>query len=116
MLPKKYRLIKDKDFARVARYGQKAYGSQFNLKWIENHKHYSRWGIIVSLKVDKKAVVRNKIKRRLRAILREEIDSLAPGWDVIIITKDRIKELDYSQLQSIFLEILNKKNLIICQK
>jgi len=114
MLPKEYRLIKDKDFARVARYGQKAYSPELNLKWIKNNQPYSRWGIVVSLKVDKKAVVRNKIKRRLRAILREKIDSLAPGWDVIIITKDRIKELDYSQLQNMFLEILSKNNLIIC--
>ncbi len=114
MLPKKYRLIKDKDFARVARYGQKAYSRELNLKWIKNNQSCSRFGIIVSLKVDKKAVIRNKIKRRLRAILREKISFLVPGWDVIVITKDRIKELDYSQLQNMFLEILNKNNLIIC--
>ena len=113
MLPKEYRLTKDKDFARVAHYGQKAYSPELNLKWIKNNQPYSRWGIVVSLKVDKKAVVRNKIKRRLRALLRENISSLASGWDVIIITKDRIKELDYTQLQDVFLKILRKCNLII---
>ena len=116
MLHKRYRLVKDKDFAKVAHYGQKAYSSGFNLKWIKNNQPCSRWGIIVSLKVDKKAVVRNKIKRRLRAILRENIGSLVPGLDVIIITKDQIKKLDYSQLKKIFLEILDKNNLIIRQK
>lgn len=113
MLPKKYRLVKDKDFARVALSGQKAYGPELNLKWIKNNQSCSRWGIIVSLKVDKKAVVRNKIKRRLRAILRENIDSLVSGLDVMIVTKDQIKKLDYLQLQNIFLKILNKNNLII---
>ncbi len=113
MLPKEYRLTKDKDFARVAHYGQKAYSPELNLKWIKNNQPYSRWGIVVSLKVDKKAVVRNGIKRRLRAILREKINSLVPGWDVIIMTKDKIKELDYSQLQNVFLGILRKNNLII---
>ena len=115
MLPKKYRLIKDKDFAKVARHGRKSQGPELSLKWIENNQSYSRWGIIVSLKVDKRAVIRNKIKRRLRAILRENIDSLALGWDIIIITKDRIKDLDYSQLKSIFLGALSKNNLIIRQ-
>ncbi len=113
MLPKKYRLVKNKDFARVAHYGRKSYIPELSLKWIKNNQSYSRWGIIVSLKVDKKAVVRNKIKRRLRALLRENISSLASGWDVIIITKDRIKELDYTQLQDVFLKILRKCNLII---
>ncbi len=116
MLLKKYRLVKDKDFAKVARYGRRSYGPELSLKWIRNNQPYSRWGIIVSLKVDKKAVIRNKIKRRLRAILRENIDSLVPGWDVIIITKDKIKELNYFQLQKIFLKILDKNNLIIHQK
>ena len=113
MLPKEYRLVRDKDFAKVARYGQKAYSPELNLKWIKNNQSYSRWGIIVSLKVDKKAVVRNKIKRRLRAILRENIDFLVPGWDVIVIIKDQIKELDYPQIKNIFLEVLYKNNLII---
>jgi len=113
MLPKEYRLVRDKDFAKVARYGQKAYSPELNLKWIKNNQSYSRWGIIVSLKVDKKAVVRNKIKRRLRAILRENVDFLVSGWDVIIITKDQIKKLDYPQIKKMFLEILYKNNLII---
>jgi len=113
MLPRKCRLTKDKHFIRVARYGRRAYSSELDLRWIKNNQPYSRWGIVVSLKVDKKSVVRNKIKRRLRAILREKINFLTYGWDVIVIAKQRVKELDYFQLQNIFLKILSKNGLIM---
>jgi ribonuclease P protein component len=43
-----------------------------------------------------KAVVRNKIKRRLREILRQM--DLPPGWDIIIIARNPAANADYTVL------------------
>ncbi|MBL7141767.1 ribonuclease P protein component [Patescibacteria group bacterium] len=112
MLSKQYRLTKDKDFAKVAQQGQGVFSRELGLKWMKNNLPYSRFGIIVSLKVSKKAVVRNKIKRRIRAILKKNLSKITKGCDLLILTRAGVKELDYSQIQDKFLRLLQRGNLI----
>ena len=112
MLPKQYRLTKNKDFARVAQQGKIIFSHVLNLKFIKNNLNYSRFGIIVSLKVSKKAVIRNKIKRRIRAILKENLFNIIQNYDFMILTKSGIENLDYSQIKSVLLKLFQKQNLI----
>ena len=63
MLPKKHRLKKNNDFADVAKNGKAFFSREISLKWIENNLPFSRFGITVSLKVDKRATTRNKINK-----------------------------------------------------
>jgi ribonuclease P protein component len=51
----------------------------------------TRIGISISQKVSKRAVVRNRIKRQLRAICRIFLKQLMPGWDLVIIVRARQK-------------------------
>ena len=64
----------------------------------------SRFGISISRKVSKRAVVRNRIKRQLKAIIRRSLPNLSPGWWVVIIVRpsavecsfdDFLRELEY---------------------
>ncbi len=69
MLPKKYRLKKNAEF--VATYSQRKYVSNayltINLGKPKPFEDYiSRVAFVVSKKIDKRAVVRNRIKRRMR--------------------------------------------------
>ncbi|MDD4996076.1 MAG: ribonuclease P protein component [Patescibacteria group bacterium] len=112
MLPKKYRLVKNNDFARVAQKGKMIFGQEVSLKWIKNDLNYSRFGITVSLKVDKRAVMRNKIKRRIRAILKKYLLQFVLGYDFLILTRPKIKELDFQQIESAILKIFKKGGLI----
>ena len=113
MLFHKYRLTKNKDFERVAKKGQSVYARELALKWVKNGLDYSRFGIICSLKVSKKAVVRNRIKRRIRAILRENLKNIRIGYDYLILTKPEIQELDYQQVTTKLLELFKNGDLII---
>jgi ribonuclease P protein component len=70
MLLKENRLKKKKDFERVFSQGRNLKGDFLFFKTINNKLEDNRIGFIVSKKVSKKAVERNKIKRRLREILR----------------------------------------------
>jgi len=113
MLPFKNRLNKTRDFNRVSCYGHKFFSSELILRWVENdQEECSRWGIVVSRKVDKKAVIRNKIKRRIRSILRENMNSWTPQRDVVLIARPQIKELNFLELKRKLEQILRKNELL----
>jgi len=58
-----------------------------------------------------KAVVRNKIKRRLREILRQM--DLPPGWDIIIIARNPAANADYAVLGKSVGNLLIRAGLIV---
>ncbi|PSO44833.1 MAG: ribonuclease P protein component [Parcubacteria group bacterium SW_4_49_11] len=58
----------------------------------------SRFAVIVGKKAAKKAVTRNRIKRRLRAAIRESIPSLAHSSDIIVIGNARVLDAPYEDL------------------
>jgi len=106
MLAKQFRLTKDKDFERVAKRGRAVYGETIALKWIKNNLPQSRFGIVVSLKIDKRATVRNKIKRRIRAVIRENVKNIKIGYDYLILTKPEIKTLTYQNIEEKLMQFL----------
>ena len=65
----------------------------FTIKVFSPDKPYSRFGVIVSKKVGKTAVVRNNIKRTIFNAL-EEVKNKWPLADYLIITNPKIVELD----------------------
>ncbi len=112
MLPRIYRLTKSKDFERLAKVGQPIFGRAISLKYIKNNLSVSRFGIIVSLKISKKAVVRNKLKRQLRAILSSMLKAIKVGYDVMILTRPEAKDLKFEDLKKQLLFLLTKAKLI----
>lgn len=56
-----------------------------------------RIGISISQKVSKRAVVRNRIKRQLRAILHQFLPSISPGWQLVIVVKPSATQCGYEQ-------------------
>jgi len=58
----------------------------------------------VSKKISKKAVVRNKIKRRIRHLFRQNIKS----GKYIVIVKNDISEIDFEKLKNDFKKIIKK--------
>ncbi len=109
MLPANNRLTNDKDFDRTFKKGKSVYGNILGVKAVENHLPYSRFGILVGSKISKKAMVRNRIKRRLRAIIYNNLDQIEKGYDFVIITLPLIKEADYNAIKN---ELQNKINLL----
>ena len=99
MLSKKYRLKKKKDFERVVKKGRPLQGRFLVLKFIKNKQGESRIGFIVSKRVSKKAVLRNKAKRRLRAAVRELILHLKEGYDIIIFSRASIIDAQFQEIK-----------------
>lgn len=99
--------LKRKDFERIFREGKKISSPEFTIYWQKNQKILSRWAIIVSQKLSKKAVIRNKLKRQLREILRKEGKEIK-GFDLIIIPRPLLLEKNFSDLQEILRENLKQ--------
>ena len=115
MLSKKYRLQKDKDFDLVFKKGKNS-GSEFLfLKLRKNDLEISRFGFILSKKISKNATVRNKIKRRLREIIRKELGNIKSGFDIVIVAKPKIVGKDYLEIREEVGGLLKKAG-ILCQR
>ena len=57
----------------------------------------TRIGISISTKVNKRAVVRNRIKRRIKSAMFHLLPTLSPGWLLVVIVRPGTDECDYWQ-------------------
>jgi ribonuclease P protein component len=82
---------------------------QFTLKEKTNGLNVNRFGIVVSKKVDKRAVVRNKIKRFFRDALIGLEKKINTKHDILIIAKkgilDKNKEENLRTLEEVLIKI-----------
>jgi len=111
MLPKLYRLRKERDFKILVQQGKSFFLKELGLKYLKNNLDYSRFGFVVSTKIDKRATVRNKIKRRLREIIYQNLKKIKLGFDILILTRPEIKKLDFRQIKEILEKIFIKLDL-----
>lgn len=110
MLSKKNRLKKKKDFEAVFKTGRKHPLDFFILRIKQTSNDFNRFGIIVSKKVSKSAVKRNKIKRIISRILRENNEKMGKQIDVIIQALPVILDKSYEDIVEKF-NIFFKKNV-----
>ena len=100
MLPQKNRLAKKKDFDLVFQHGRGFKEGFLYFKIKENGLSFSRFGSVVSKKFSKKAVERNKIRRRLREIIRKKLPEIKKPIDIVIIVNPGA-ENDFFELEQL---------------
>lgn len=86
MFERKNRLSKNKDFDNVWQKGRSSFDSLIGVKALSNQLDFNRFGILVGLKVDRKAVKRNYLKRVLREAAKRALSELKTGFDIVIIS------------------------------
>lgn len=106
-LNKKNRLKKKLDFEDVFKKGKAVNGSFLFIKYKKNRLGVSRFGFVVSAKVAKKAVERNKIRRILSEAVRGIIDSLG-SYDIIVVVAGKIITVPPKDVADDFLGVLKK--------
>lgn len=94
MLPKQYRLPLRSELARMKVDGKLVHANLFGLlisrQPSKNKPVVSRFGFIISTRVDKRATKRNRAKRLLTEALYRLIPKLKPGFDGIFLAKRTI--------------------------
>lgn len=111
MLGKQNRISLDKEFDRAFKTGQSFYGKVLSFRVVPNQQKITRFGILVGLKVSKKAVIRNKIKRQLRSIISQELPNIKDGRDVVIVVFHSILDKNFLEIKTFLQTGLKKLNL-----
>jgi len=112
VLAKKYRIKKRRDFENVFQNGYSEKGKWMIIKAQKNKLNLSRFGFIVSNKIAKKAVIRNKIRRRLSEAIRLKLKEVKKGFDVIILALPGIEKINYKALEEDLMFLLTKIGIL----
>ena len=102
-------ITKPREYALVYEKGNSWVCELVVMRALPNELTIPRYGISVSKRIGN-AVVRNKVKRRLREILR--VAPLKPGWDIVFIARPAVASADYASLKRATEGLLTRAHLV----
>jgi len=109
MLSRKFRLRKKEEISRIFQRGSFVSGHDFVFKFLPNKSSQIRVAVIIGKKLCKSAVARNRIRRRLREVVRLNFDSLPTGFDLLVIARTLdLREINFTKLNQDFLTLVQK--------
>ena len=77
-----------------------------------NRSTQNRVGVTVGKKLGH-AVVRNRVRRRLREVYRLNETKFAPGWDIVVVARSRCIKADFSKLTKAYLSLAEKAGILL---
>jgi len=87
-------------------------GKYLVVRYSKNDLDYPRFGFVISKKIDKRAVVRNSLKRKLSVSIEEIFDRIKDGTDFVFIPNSGATALAQEDLAKEVVEIFKKEKLI----
>lgn len=111
-MKKRYRVRENARFQEIRRKGQSYSNQMLVLCVLKNDQENSRFGFSISKRIGN-AVVRNRIKRRLREAMRLRIAEVKPGWDLVFIARYAIRRADYHEMDATCARLIRRANLLV---
>jgi ribonuclease P protein component len=108
---KKYRITK-RLFKGIFDRGRNFSSNFISLKFISDSTTNSLFAFVVSAKVAKRSVERNKLKRRLRHIIKKTMQKIKPGLAVIIFAKKGAEKMSFLELEKELIKLFKKAKII----
>ncbi len=110
-MKKEYRIKKSKEIETILK-NKKIVANAYFIIYIkdQDETNHFRYAMSVSKKIGI-AVVRNRIKRQIRAIIRPL--TIKDGIDIFIIVRDKIKEISYQKMSEQLCQLLQKKKILV---
>lgn len=107
MLSKKYRFHSRGGVRYVYQKGKTIRSPKMNLVYTDNSKGFTRFAVVISKKVIKSAVGRNRVRRRVYEAIRKNLESIPKKKDYIfVIYNKNIKDIPFSELENILAELI----------
>lgn len=97
-MERRSRLLRSADFERTLRSGRRAASDYLAVFVSDNELGRARVGLAVSRRLGN-AVVRNRIKRRLRELVRPLLTRAKGGRDVVIVARPRAVDAEFGRLR-----------------
>jgi ribonuclease P protein component len=131
MLKPENRLKKTRDFNLLIKQGRWTSGSLLDVKVLKldvikdallpkkiskaDFRNQLKIAFTVGLKIEKRAVYRNRIKRQLREVVRLLIkeNRLKKGYYLLFVAKKEIKEVEYGEIARDVTEVLRLSRVLI---
>jgi ribonuclease P protein component len=85
------------DFEAIGRHGTARSTALLVLRWLRTDRGETRIGLSTPRTLGG-AVQRNRVRRRLRSLLRERMSRIGPGWDVLIIARPAAGDASQAEL------------------
>ena len=110
MIPSPFRFHGHNSLRYVYTNGKAVRSQSLTIKCVQNtHRSKPRFSVVVSKKVLKSAVGRNRIRRRMYEYLRTHIEKLNDTYDIVVITtSSELKDISYSELSGQLDTLLEK--------
>lgn len=105
-----YTVKENRDFRRIYRRGRSVVTPYLVLYCQKNAGGNTRLGVTVSTKLGK-AVIRNRVRRRLREIWRLHLSEMRPGWDIILVARGRSVSAAYRKIDKAYCVALQQLGL-----
>jgi ribonuclease P protein component len=103
--PREARLVKRGEFDAVYRAGRRRSSSHFTVFFRANALPQTRFGVSIK-KALGGAVVRNRMRRRVREIVRCHRREIPAGWDIVIHPKSAVAKARFAELTADLLRLL----------
>lgn len=100
MLPRIYKVRKKAEIDALAKTGRPYRSVFFIVKNKKNALPETRWIIVVSAKVHKSAVKRNRLRRQVREIIRTSFLKDNLGQDIMVVVKDTALGASFKDLSA----------------
>ena len=104
-------LKENRVFRRLYAKGRSAVSPTMVLYCRKNGRRENRLGLTTGTKLGH-AVVRNRVRRRLREIYRLQEHRLSPGHDIVVVARVRAVYSRYAELERDFLRLAKKLQLL----
>lgn len=112
MLNKKYRFHSRGGVKYVYRHGKTLRRPDLSLVFCDNPRGFTRFAVVVSKKVNKTAVGRNRIRRRVYEAIRLDLDKFKKPRDYIFtVYSKNIKDLPFPELQKLIRSLIEESVL-----
>lgn len=111
-MKKEYRIKKSKEIERVLKF-RKSKSNRFFIvyKYKNNENSHFRYALAVGKKIGN-AVTRNKVKRRIREVIKEVQTQINDNIDVFVIARKGVEELEFKDMRLMLINVLEKNTII----
>jgi len=99
------RTRKKKDFDFIYKNGNRFRGKYLTLVYVDNSSGFSRLGVVASRKIGR-AVVRNRVKRRIRELFRRNKILISRPLDIVAIGKGEAGSISWTEFREDFLSAI----------
>ncbi len=112
MLSKKYRFHSRGGVKYVYRHGRTVRTPKLSLVFVENKRKFTRFAVVVSKKVEKSAVKRNLIRRRVYEVLRLNLDKIPKERDyVFVVFSKDLGRMPFRQIEELLGKLVEDSNI-----